>query len=523
MLSTLTIIAFLATEKVEASYFDTMQRAEDNVTIRPVFRDMRGEHFLNVWIGKPKPQLQSLIIETRDGITALPCSKCKGCNNYLDLFKEKDSSTFSPLDKCPECQIGECVSERFSESCQISRTSSEGISWTAYEAKDEVYIGGPFVMNTDKKQQDNVDFAASLFWLTFACQEEISDSHQYRYTSKGTMGMDNTNKAVWAQMYKQGIIDKPAFSLCFAPSTKTDRESHGESSEGSVVSGVVTFGGSLPLQTKKMVFATNLWLSGFFSIRLKGIYLRLGGGNKVQDEHPSTSTLVTVSSINNSDSLDCMIDSGKVHTRINDRLKVHFLAAWDQIMDFSFEDIPYRMIESLDDLPTIIFQFEGSTQNPQDDTLLIYEDDLPESDSSQNNYLKDVFVAMPPQHYLTYNEDINAYQVAILFDDDSRNTIFGSNFMQGHEIYFDTQNRLIGFAENECDYASITNSIERVPILGMEQNEKGCENALCSTGVIFGYIMGIIIATLSWKISKRYSGEGTNNVSLRSQKDCELI
>ena len=503
-----------------------MRRMKDEVTIRPVFRDMRGEHFLNVWIGMPKPQLQTLVIETRDGVTAFPCSKCDGCSNYLDLFEEKESSTFSPLDKCPECQIGECVSERFSDSCQISRTSSEGVSWTAYEAKDEVYIGGMYDVNADKNSQANVDStaAASHFPLTFACQKVISDHHQYRYTSKGTMGMDNTNKAVWAQMYKNQIIDKPAFSLCFTSPSKIDKHSNDKQLEESVVSGAITFGGSLPAQTNKMVFATNLWLSGYFSIRLKGIYLRVGGGNKIQDENPSKSTLVTVSSINNSASLDCMIDSGKVHTRINDSLKMHFLAAWDQIMTYSFEDIPYRVIESLDDLPTIIFQFEGSTQNPEDDTLLIYEDETLDNDSPENNYLKDVFVAMPPQHYLTYNQDINAYQVSILFDDDSRNTILGSNFMQGHEIYFDTQNRLIGFAENECDYAAIVNSVEGVPVLGMEQKEKGCDTTICGTGIIFGYIMGIIIAALSWKISKGNSGEGTStDVSLQLQKDRELI
>jgi len=103
-----------------------------------------GTHYVDLWVGTPNPQRQTLIIDTGSDITAFPCEPCPDCGHtsHTDYeFKDKDSLTFH-LKTCESCWLGKCEQVDEFNYCGMEMGYAEGSSWHAYEAKDWVYLGG---------------------------------------------------------------------------------------------------------------------------------------------------------------------------------------------------------------------------------------------------------------------------------------------------------------------------------------------------------------------------------------------
>lgn len=105
-------------------------------------------------MGRPEPKRQTLIIDTGSSIVGFPCDPCPKCGGeeyHTDpSYKDDESITFHMVD-CSDCQIGSCKHVSRNEAansdnldyCGISASYAEGSSWSAYEAKDICYFGGP--------------------------------------------------------------------------------------------------------------------------------------------------------------------------------------------------------------------------------------------------------------------------------------------------------------------------------------------------------------------------------------------
>jgi hypothetical protein len=104
-----------------------------------------GTHYVDLWVGTPNPQRQTLIIDTGSDITAFPCDPCRDCghDSHTDLEYNKDLSSTFHLSQCDACWLGTCQHDSHSSSyCSMQMAYAEGSSWVAYEAKDWVYLGG---------------------------------------------------------------------------------------------------------------------------------------------------------------------------------------------------------------------------------------------------------------------------------------------------------------------------------------------------------------------------------------------
>lgn len=177
-----------------------------------------GTHYVDLWVGTPTPQRQTLIVDTGSGVTAFPCSGCEACggdNYHTDsYFVEADSKTFKPLKCGDECYSGVCDTTARDDKCHIHMSYSEGSSWSAYEAVDTCYAGGPHVMRDYKNERsldDTVgEFEASSFAfdLAFGCQESITGLF-VRQLADGIMGMMNEDMSFWNQMHRSGKISHP--------------------------------------------------------------------------------------------------------------------------------------------------------------------------------------------------------------------------------------------------------------------------------------------------------------------------
>ena len=139
-----------------------------------------------------------MVSRTGRGVSAFPCSSCTDCGEKYHAstyFIEADSSTFRKK-TCDSCSDrGTCVNKgKDDEYCKIGVSYQEGSSWTAYEAEDQTYLGGPHLHPLDTTKvgveagsggegnhlgsgvvdEDPNDAALFRFPLQFGCQTKIT-------------------------------------------------------------------------------------------------------------------------------------------------------------------------------------------------------------------------------------------------------------------------------------------------------------------------------------------------------------
>ena len=66
----------------------------------------------------------------------------------------------------------------------------------------------------------------------------------------------------------------------------------------------------------------------------------------------------------------------------------------------------------------------------------------------------DVILAVPPEHYYEYDEEVGGY-VSRFYDSEGSGGVIGANSMMGHDVYFDVENNRIGWSESDCDYTTL--------------------------------------------------------------------
>jgi hypothetical protein len=184
-----------------------------------------GTHYVDLWVGTP-PQRQTLIVDTGSGVTALSCAT-GGCNkkpatcgkgHHIDnFFDEVQRSSFHKL-ACNECDRGHCSFG--SRNCKIGMSYQEGSSWSAFEAHDDVYIGGPHDHGLESDNGGTSDMDPNhafdfSFPMTFGCQTKMKGAF-ITQLADGITGMDDASSSFWSQMQSQNTIQDKKFSLCFS-------------------------------------------------------------------------------------------------------------------------------------------------------------------------------------------------------------------------------------------------------------------------------------------------------------------
>lgn len=397
----------------------------------PLYQGL-GTHYVDLWIGNP-PQRQTVIIDTGSGVTAVPCSGCADCGSgyHADhFFMEEDSTTFK------EVTCDRCHSRCNDGVCQLSVHYQEGSGWNAREVTDDIYIGGPHEVPLDHPPED-------AFTLTFGCQNEITGLFKTQLAD-GIMGMDFGSLSFWKQAYNQSKIPCQAFSLCFSHRIIVNKED-------GLSAGVMTLGGNNPaLHTNtNMVFANFVVSSNFYRVQMKKVYLRTKGGQSV--EATGSDFEITQLDIDQTQLMGqfVIVDSGTTSTYLSGSIATPFKAAWKEVtgLDWNSNREFSLTVEQLNDLPTILIQFHAWQGGEQNSAVQGLAGTI---DPANPN---DALVAMRPTHYLTFLKE-GTYAPAISFE--GKRGILGANFMAGHDIYFDADNKRMGFAESTCDYATVS-------------------------------------------------------------------
>ena len=424
-----------------------------------------GTHYVDLWMGSPNPQRQTVIVDTGSGVTAFPCEECSGCGDSYHTdgyFAHSQSTTFREL-TCDECFRGYCASMSGSKKCRISMSYAEGSSWTAYESMDLCYAGGPHdhslqvsgamvAAGPDVDHIDPVEASQFAFNLAFGCQISITGLF-ISQLADGIMGMENDKTAFWKQMYKQNAIPREEFSLCFSREDYTSKDG--------TRAGAMTLGGVDPRlhNISPMVFAKNTHSTGFFGVHLKAVYLREGGGLSAQttfDDMNSRMHKLEISEdqLNNG---KVIVDSGTTDTYMTSRIASTFKKTWKQITGKDYNHSGVKLTkEELDSLPTIIIVIQGHDGAEVGDEPFGEPNNVPgwAGDALSPSSPKDVVLSIPASHYMEYDPDKEAY-VARFYTEEGSGSVLGANAMMGHDVYFDIKRGRVGFAESDCDYAKL--------------------------------------------------------------------
>lgn len=106
-----------------------------------------------------------------------------------------------------------------------------------------------------------------ILWNSFTYHALISS----RKLADGIAGFSMFETTLVKQMYNKGKLEHNVFALCY-------RRELGSSKRG-VSAGSMTLGGvSNSLDTGPMIFAKNMASVGFYTVYVKNIFLRAGGG-----------------------------------------------------------------------------------------------------------------------------------------------------------------------------------------------------------------------------------------------------
>ena len=309
--------------------------------------------------------------------------------------------------------------------------------------------------------------------------------------------MDNADSAFWMQMHSAGVIQKKEFSMCF------DRQI--DAARNGTIAGALTLGGTDPrLHLSPIVWSDNARASRFFTVRLKKMYIREGGGVSAEyDPNMNVHPIAVDEDTLNSGGV--IVDSGTTDTYMTQYIGDAFKSAWRAATGKDYKNEPIKLTdEQLDDnLPTILFQIaakEGMENGDPSTTVGL-------AGRLDGDNPADIVIAMPASHYMDYDPEDDTYTPRLYFDESS-GSVLGANVMMGHDVVFDNAGKKIGWAESNCDYDLLLGELssnkrrnklyktEDMVVLG---DEEKCEGLRCKIGAIIGIFGALLLAFLSWR------------------------
>lgn len=253
-------------------------------------------------------------------------------------------------------------------------------------------------------------------------------------------------------MFQADKISRQAFSLCFA-------RPHGASRDGTVAGAMSMGGADARLSTTPMVYCESPHVTSDerqYRVSIRAVHLRQGGGGDSAVSSNPDSKIVTVDFAERKYNRGkIIVDSGTTDTYFPVQMKTAFEEAWKDVVGSDFQHGPISLTdEELNALPTILVQLAGDVTLNQ--AIADQSDGWVTGLAGpvDPDHPLDVLVAMPPSHYYEYEDRKDGY-VACFKMTESSGAVLGSSLMMGHDVLFDVEDRLVGWAESTCDYVDL--------------------------------------------------------------------
>lgn len=422
-----------------------------------------GTHYAHLWVGTPKAQRKSVIVDTGSHYTAFPCKGCENCGeeHHTDSYFDPGlSSSFRAL-TCNNCQLG-AICKAFK--CVITQSYTEGSSWEAYQVQDLLYLGGNDILAS-------VNPSSQSYGIPFMFGCQMSENGLFvTQLADGIMGMSAHDMTITKQLYDLKKIPDKLFSLCFRRELGTSRKG--------VTAGFMTLGGmDTRMDSSPLIFAKNTATSGWFTVYVKNILIRAGGGqsatSKIEDSQHILKIPLDLNAVNSGKGV--IVDSGTTDTYLHKKLSKSFVSVWKQVTKTEYN---HKGIALTDDqvrrLPTILVQCQ-SFDYSADHTLGPPNDVIGYAGSLDSTSPYDLLIAIPASNYMEYSPTTNLYTSRLYFTE-TQGGVLGANAMQGHNVIFDWENGRVGFAESSCNFADehSAQNLDKDIDIGKTENGKDC-------------------------------------------------
>ena len=302
------------------------------------------------------------------------------------------------------------------------------------------------------------------------------------------MGVSHTKASLVQQMKTQGTLSSGSFSLCYSRQDLPERQL-----PRGVDSGAMTLGGTDPrLHQTPMVYSKlTLGRRGKYNVQVRNIYLqqqsKQGDNNNIhgrnrtlkkksgmqqQQEPQVLDDGTVVISVFGKSSLEYLsgsviVDSGTTDTYFPSVIRDAYRNAFATLSDgqtpgHERHDLTLEQVQAL---PTILIQLEGDeTRNQQ--VRQEYQKGGGNIDANNHTWVPglaehidpdhpdDVLIAIPPTHYMEYNFEFQKWTNGF-YTRPSSQGILGGNAMMGHDVHFNVEEQVLGWAQAECNYTRL--------------------------------------------------------------------
>jgi len=409
----------------------------------------QGTHFIDAFVGSPA-QKRVLAVSSGADFTAFPCEGCTQCGPTISPYRQTLSTSFLTM-PCGRCVGGQrddvCDSERIR--C-VARGYNlvDKSAWTAYEARDYVYVGGA---DAEIAKLGRIDATGTNvpedhgFPLVFACQTEATGWYSSQVRD-GIVGLSTARTSLVNQMVFQDKLKYPRYCMCFEQrilAGDKDDENAGRSA------GVMTLGGYNPrILDAPLVYVQNYEEEGSrYKVHVRNIYFRSGGGQSIVPDRDGQAVvrLNFDEDMFNLKNGGTILDSGVPLLIFDESAQRSFLAEWKKMVGSDFTLGKMLLTENdVKALPTIIIQIKAhegvdKSFNPRTVPNMAGDRDT--------NHPFDALLAVPATHYMEYNRSTGTYRAKITLDS-KLGSFLGINAMQGHAFFYDLAKDRIGLAES---------------------------------------------------------------------------